>query len=77
MMKKLILALLASPALLANGVDWKPLFNSRDLDGWSVAVEGAKVGEDPKGLDNSSFTDAEIMKMITTHNRPLFRKPRN
>jgi hypothetical protein len=28
---------------------WKPLFNGTDLDGWSVAVEGAPVGTDPKG----------------------------
>jgi hypothetical protein len=28
---------------------WKPLFNGQDLEGWTMAVEGAPVGEDPKG----------------------------
>lgn len=48
-MKTAILALLTAQALFASEGDWKPLFNGRDLDGWSVAVDGAKVGEDPKG----------------------------
>lgn len=48
-MKNFILVLLTAPVPFANEGDWKSLFNGRDLDGWSVAIEGAKVGEDPKG----------------------------
>ena len=48
-MKIPIIALLTAPVLLANEGDWRSLFNGRDLNGWSIAVEGAKVGEDPKG----------------------------
>ena len=48
-MKKAILTLLAAPVLLANEGDWKPLFNGRNLDGWSVAIEGTPIGTDPKG----------------------------
>lgn len=44
-----ILALLSAPVLLGDDASWKPLFNGRDLDGWSVSVENAPEGADPKG----------------------------
>ena len=34
----------------SDGADgWRSLFNGRDLDGWSIAIENTTVGEDPKG----------------------------
>jgi hypothetical protein len=44
-----LFACLALPASGADGDGWKSLFNGRDLNGWSLAIENTKVGEDPKG----------------------------
>jgi hypothetical protein len=43
-----LLALAAAP-LTSRASEWINLFNGRDLTGWSLAVEGAPVGQDPKG----------------------------
>ena len=45
----LALLALATAPLAARAADWIELFNGRDLTGWSIAVEGAPVGQDPKG----------------------------
>jgi hypothetical protein len=44
-----IFAILAAATLRGQEVAWKSLFNGRDLDGWSVAIEKTPVGTDPKG----------------------------
>lgn len=38
--------LLTSAAFLHAG-EWRPLFNGKDLDGWSTLVKGKAMGEDP------------------------------
>ncbi len=45
----LALLALATAPLATRAADWIELFNGRDLTGWSIAVEGAPVGQDPKG----------------------------
>lgn len=45
----LALLALATAPLATRASDWIELFNGRDLTGWSIAVEGAPVGQDPKG----------------------------
>jgi hypothetical protein len=37
----------AAPALAAEG--WQPLFNGKDLDGWTPKITHHRVGEDPLG----------------------------
>ncbi|MBB5350455.1 hypothetical protein HNR46_000679 [Haloferula luteola] len=44
----LFLGLIASPRSSAS--DWQPLFNGRDLDGWTVTLENLSPGEDPDQL---------------------------
>jgi hypothetical protein len=44
-----IFAILTAATLHGQEVAWKSLFNGRDLDGWSVAIEKTPVGTDPKG----------------------------
>ncbi|HBE22009.1 MAG TPA: hypothetical protein DDW21_00820, partial [Verrucomicrobiales bacterium] len=34
----------------AQDENWKQLFNGRNLDGWSIAIENTPVGTDPKKL---------------------------
>jgi len=42
----LLLTVLVSAASLQAG-DWRPLFNGKDLEGWSTLVKGKAAGEDP------------------------------
>ncbi len=37
-------------SLPASGGEWKSLFNGKDLDGWTVTIQGKAPGEDPDKL---------------------------
>lgn len=39
--------LLLSSAAILNAAEWRPLFNGKNLDGWSTLVKGKTEGEDP------------------------------
>lgn len=41
-----LLTVLVSATSLQAG-DWRPLFNGKDLEGWSTLVKGKAIGEDP------------------------------
>lgn len=50
-MRSLILAWLAVPLVCsAAEKGWRPLFNGRDLSGWTTTIAGKKPGDDPDGL---------------------------
>ncbi len=48
-MKPLLLCLSLCLPLSAQE-DFKPLFNGRDLSGWSPVLENATAGKDPQGI---------------------------
>ena len=46
------------PAANRNSTDWKPLFNGKDLTGWTPKIAGHALGEDP--YDTVSVEDGMI-----------------
>ena len=44
-----VLALLASVGCAATGPEWTPLFNGRDLTGWTPKIKGSALGVDEPG----------------------------
>jgi hypothetical protein len=43
----LVLTALAQGTARAADDDWKPLFNGKDLDGWTPKIKGHDLGDDP------------------------------
>jgi len=50
-----LLLLSAGPSVAQSVDDWTPLFNGRDLEGWTPKIRGFEAGEDP--LDTFIVTD--------------------